>query len=126
MLGLGEFLASTALGQVIRRIVDKALSKFGIGTGTDDSEREERIELIHALARTQREQTAQRQRVQTERNEREDLEARLEEQKRVIDLMDRKGYDREMLIKRYQEDSKLHVLLVAAADKDPEEEKTPI
>jgi hypothetical protein len=37
--------------------------------------------------------------------------------------MDRKGYDREMLVERYEEDSELYVLLVAAADKDAEEEE---
>ncbi|ELY69947.1 hypothetical protein C489_03331 [Natrinema versiforme JCM 10478] len=81
------------------------------------------MELIHALARAQREQAEERQQAQTERNEREDLEARLEQQRRVIDLMDRKGYDREMLVKRYEKDSELYVLLIAAADKDAEEEE---
>lgn len=121
MLGLVNFLASTAIGQVVRRLVDKILSKLGIGPITDGSEDKERMELIHALARAQREQTEQRQQTQTERNEREELEERLEQQRRVIDLMDRRGYDREMLIRRYEEDSELYVLLVAAADKDAEE-----
>lgn len=121
MFGLGGFLASTAAGQVIRRFVDRILSELGL-VSTDESDREERRELIHALARAQREQAQQRQQAEDERSDVEDLEAQLEQQRRVLDLMDRQGYGREMLVQRYEEDSELYVLLVAAADKNPEDE----
>lgn len=123
MLGIGELIASKAIGQAVRTIVKDILSKLGFEVGNNnEDDQEERKELIHALARAQREQTEAREKVEDEREERESIENRLEQQKRVLDLMDRRGYDREMLVERYQDDNSLSVLLVAAADKDGDEE----
>lgn len=124
MLGIGELIASKAIGQTVKTVVKNILSKLGFDLGEDDDDREERKELIHALARAQKEQAEARQMANAEKRDKEAAEERLEQQKRVLDLMERKGYNREMLVERYQEENSLSIILVAAADKGEDSENT--
>lgn len=124
MSSIWELVTSTAVGQTVRTVVKDLLRRLGVDIGSNGSNEEERRELIHALARAQKEQIRAHGRVEDERGEKEALEERLEQQRRVLNLMDRKGYDRQMLVDRYEEDSTLSVLLVAAADKGEDDENT--
>ena len=106
--------------EVVSASVTRFLSILGIKIGDDEPDeevREERIELIHLLARSHQEQVAENAEIDKEK---QDIEEKFEQQKRVLNLMDRNGYNRRMLIERYHNDAALSVLLIAAADKTEE------
>lgn len=115
-----DLVLTQTIKEVVSASVSRLLSYLGVKSDDDEIDeeiKEERIELIHLLARSKQKQDEMKEEL---REEKESIEEKLEQQKRVLDLMDRNGYNRRMLIERYDNDAALSVLLIAAADKTEE------
>jgi hypothetical protein len=115
-----EIIFTQTIKEVVSTFVTKLFSLLGIKTDSDEideKEKKKRIELIHLLARSHKQQVEKADELDEEK---EHIEEKLEQQKRVLDLMERNGYDRRRLIERYRKDAALSVLLIAAADKTDE------
>lgn len=120
MLWVGELILTNAIGETVSTLVRNLLSRLGIEIGDDD----EAEELIQALEEAQWARREAEERAQEAREARESTEELLIQEKRVLDLMERRGYDREMLLQRYKQRNRLPVILIAAADKDDGEENS--